>query len=538
MDARAKEYLLRLKNDFPLYAEKLLKIRTKSGEIVKLKLNKAQRIFLEKIEEQRKELGYVRVIVLKGRQQGLSTVIAALLYHKTSTTPAQKTMVVAHKDDASRTLFDMTKRYHEGIPEVLRSKTKYSSKKELSFSSKYGDTESLDSSYLVITAGGIDPGRSETIQNAHLSEVAFWPKGSAADNFNGMMKAIPRSKGSICCIESTANGISGVFAETWRQAEAGENGFMPIFIPWYVTDEYRLPVPSNFKRTQDEQDLCKLYPLDDAQLVWRRAEIATNGLDKFRQEYPLCPEEAFLTTGSPVFDAGALKQMKDHQRRDFKVFSHMKGLGFREAERGMLHVWSEPEAGRSYTLGVDPSAGIKGRDYSVITVLDDRRRLVARFRGHVEPDYLADISYDLGIWYNSGHLIAERNNHGLIVCNRLSKELAYPNLYFEEVLDRYTQEYRKTIGFWTGEGSKALVIDELRSVVRTMTIDIPDPLTLKELGTYVVHENGTMGADYGTDTNGDALHDDTVMALALANHIFVGVRQSIRTPEAAYVEVP
>ena len=87
-----------------------------------------------------------------------------------------------------------------------------------------------------------------------------------------------------------------------------------MFIPWYVDPEYREKVPKNFDRTPDEEELAEKYSLDDEQLMFRRRKIAQNGIDLFKQEYPSEPEEAFLTTGRPVFNPEQLQGFLEHSR--------------------------------------------------------------------------------------------------------------------------------------------------------------------------------------------------------------------------------
>ena len=123
-------------------------------------------------------------------------------------------MVITHHADSTRALFDMTKRYHENCPEILRPHTKYSSRRELSF-------DVLSSSFVVATAGGDSVGRGETLTHLHASELAFWPKSTAADIWNGLLQAVPNAKGTAVFVESTANGVTGVFYDLWRGATAG-----------------------------------------------------------------------------------------------------------------------------------------------------------------------------------------------------------------------------------------------------------------------------------------------------------------------------
>ena len=163
---------------------------------------------------------------------------------------ARKALILAHQADSTRALFDMVQRYHQHCPEILKPHTKYSSRRELSF-------DVLDSSFVLATAGGDSVGRGETLTHVHASELAFWPKSTAAEIYNGLMQAVPNTKGTAVFIESTANGVTGVFYDLWKGAVEGTNGYVPVFIPWYVDPEYREPVPANFEPTPDEEDLIE-----------------------------------------------------------------------------------------------------------------------------------------------------------------------------------------------------------------------------------------------------------------------------------------
>ena len=174
MDPKLKQIRKRLYSDFPFYAQSALKIRTKSGEVAPLALNPAQEILDEAVQKQLQTDKKIRVIILKARQQGLSTYVGGYLYFSVSQQKARKALVITHHADSTRALFDMTKRYHQHCPEILQPHTKYSSRRELSF-------DVLDSSYVVATAGGDSVGRGETLTHVHASELAFWPKSTAAE---------------------------------------------------------------------------------------------------------------------------------------------------------------------------------------------------------------------------------------------------------------------------------------------------------------------------------------------------------------------
>lgn len=512
---------LRLRDDFEYYADKALKIRTKDAQIANLKLNQAQRILLEAIKKQLAATGRIRIIILKGRQQGLSTAVGGYLYSQVSQKKAKKALVVTHKSDSTTALFNMTKRYHENVPAILKPSTSYSSRKELVF-------DVLDSSYMVATAGGDGIARGETITHAHLSELAFWKESVANENLNGLLQSIPDTEDTAIFIESTANGVSGPFYTMWKGAVAGENGYLPVFIPWFIQDEYRTPAPKGFQRTPEEEEVAEEFGLDDDQLYWRRLKINQNGLEMFKQEYPCKPEEAFLTTGRPVFDPEHIVD------RMSKVSGpiHRMGLTLGEWElhpQGELLCYHEHDPGETYYIGADVAMGVRGGDYSVAQVLDSQKRQVAVWRGHVHPDYYAEVLNKLGRYYNEAKIAVESNNHGLLTVNDLYKIWHYPNVYMKVIEDKMTDVDTPNLGFRTDVRTKPLIIDDLRASLRVKEIELNDKTTMQEMLTYVVKESGKLEAE-------DGCYDDCVMSLAIANHIHDGVWKPIKVTSDFYME--
>lgn len=512
----------RLYEDFEFYAKHALKIRTKEGEVKPFTLNVAQKKLLEAIQGQLETEGKVRVVILKARQMGLSTLVGGWLYWYISQHTAQKGLVVTHHADSTRALFDMTKRYYENTPEILKPHSKYSSRKELQF-------DILDSSYVVATAGGDGIARGETFTQAHLSELAFWPNATAKENLNAILQAIPNTKGTAVFIESTANGVSGSYYEIWKGAVDGTNGYIPVFLPWFIQPEYREPVPPKFTRTPDEEDLVKKFGLDDEQLMFRRRKIAQNGLELFQQEYPATAEEAFLTSGRPVFNTQQLQ--KDLEKApELKQRMALEGEEWVEHPRGELLVYKLHDPNETYYIGADVSMGVRGGDWSVAQVLDSQKRQVAKYRAQVHPDYYAEVLAALGYFYNTAKIVVESNNHGILTCTRLGKDYAYPNFYTEVVYDKISDKETVKLGFHTNVKTKPLIIDQLRASLRMNEMEINDKNTLRELMTYIVNENGAMEAEHGC-------FDDEVMSLALANHIHEGRFTPVEVTDDFYIEV-
>lgn len=300
MSLTEKERAIRqkLKDNFPHYAEKCLKIRPKGGEIEPLILNKAQRHIHERLEKQLSETGKIRALILKGRQQGCSTYTEGRFYWKVTYRKGVRAFILTHEDAATANLFEMAQRYHEHCPAPVKPRTGATNAKELKF-------DLLDSGYKVGTAGTKGVGRSGTVQYFHGSEVAYWPH--ADEHAKGVIQSIPDMPGTEVILESTANGIGNYFHQQWQAAEAGLSDYIAIFVPWYWQEEYTKPVPDDFQLTEEEEILKKQYGLTQEQLNWRRyktIELSTNGQDgavAFKQEYPFTSVEAFLTSGEDAF---------------------------------------------------------------------------------------------------------------------------------------------------------------------------------------------------------------------------------------------
>ena len=292
----------RLKSDFEHYALKCLKIRAKDGATRPLILNRSQRFLHERIEDQRRRTGKVRMLVLKGRQVGVSTYIAGRYYWRTTHSKGYRTFILAHLDDASNNLFGIANRFHDNCPALVKPVTGTANAKELSF-------DLLDSGYKVATAGNKAVGRSDTIQLFHGSEMSFWP--NAEEHSAGIGQAIADAPGTEDVRESTANGIGNVFHTMWVRAVRGESNFEAVFIPWFWHEEYATEPPADWHASAEWAEYGETHGMTIAQVYWgyckNRDLIVKSGGDlnepslKFKQEYPATASEAFETSGEHAF---------------------------------------------------------------------------------------------------------------------------------------------------------------------------------------------------------------------------------------------
>lgn len=281
---------------FAEYCEACLKIRTKAGEVAPFMLNRSQLYLHTRAQAQLKERGYVRIITVKGRQQGISTYIGARGYRKAGLEQGTRVFILTHEDRATTNLFGMVKRYHEHNLELMAPNVTADNAKELEF----GD---LDSSYGLATARTGSSGRSQTVQFLHGSEVAFWTRSE--EIATGVLQAVPEgdaAKGTEVFLESTACGVGNWFHKTWQAAESGRSDYEAVFIPWYWQEEYRARDTAKLAMDDEDRQYQETYSLDDEQMMWRQNKIATLGSKLlFQQEYPATSAEAFLASTEDTY---------------------------------------------------------------------------------------------------------------------------------------------------------------------------------------------------------------------------------------------
>ena len=282
------------------YIEEYVRIRNKKSKIVPLKFNEPQLKYYNIIKSLKEQGKPVRIIILKARQLGFSTATEGIFFKETVTKSNINTAIVAHKEDSTRNLFNMSKLMYDQLPDAIKPSKKASNAQELVFDNENGT--GLKSKIKCFTAGGNGIGRSDTLNNLHLSELAFWT-GDKKETLTGLLQAIPNDPDTMVVIESTANGFE-YFKELWDDSVAGKNDFVPVFIGWNELIDYQMPY-TGFELTKEEKELQKTFGLTLEQLTWRRWCIANNcgnDIQQFKQEYPITPEEAFISTGKCYFE--------------------------------------------------------------------------------------------------------------------------------------------------------------------------------------------------------------------------------------------
>lgn len=510
------------------YIESCLKIKTKSGTVVPFRLNDAQRKLYAVAKRQQDAGKPVRLIILKARQLGFSTLTEGLIFHACATRKNVNALIVAHREDATANLFRMSKLFYDELPAPVKPMLRASNAQELVFEnpsklrSEREARPGLRSRIRCATAGGRGIGRSDTLQCVHLSEYAFWPDGAdgKASTLAGILQAVPSLPGTMVVIESTANGFED-FKERWDAAVAGENDFEPVFFAWFENPDYSMPVVPGTEWTPEERDLKAAYQLTDEQLQWRRWCIANNcggSLDMFRQEYPASPGEAFLHSGTGVFDNEQIVLRLERLPEPAGRGEFTDGE-WTESETGAITLYELPEEGVPYVLGGD-TAG-EGSDYFTAIVIDNvSGRIAAKLRQkYSEPEYVRQI-YALGRFYNDA-LVAIETNFSTYPVMKL-QEMEYPNQYSREREDTYTRQMRKSYGFRTDRQSRPRAIANLVEVFSSHPEWFTDRELLEEMLTFCYNEDHRPEALAGK-------HDDLVMGAAITYAVRHQQRMTVLT---------
>ncbi len=517
----------------PTFCRSSLMIRNKAGIPVPLELTPAQVKLTELIERLEVQGKPVRICALKARQVHMSVGAASEFFHRIPFRSGRRGLCMANLDFTTNQIADYYLQFQNtykafGPPEAqvvlppLRNKP---------------NTESIewqnDSKVSFATAGSVQIGRGFAAQYLHLSEFAFYRDASTL--MTGLMQVLPNLPETMAVVESTANGVGGPFYDLCQQAQSGQSDWQFLFYAWWEHPEYVMALPSDRRSfeaslSKEESTLRQLYGITLEQVAWRRWCIANkcaNSVEKFQQEYPSTPEEAFLTSGRPRFDhvslarqpiirdpiVGELEKLQVGVEQRIQLIPRQDG-------QGSLKVWKRPIAGHTYAIGVDVAQGIDREketgvsdpDYSVAWVVDaETYEQVAVLRARLNPSPFGQYVCTLGKWYNLAYLIPEAVGVGVALIEELLRQ-QYP-------LERIYKRRRdpddrrparlEELGYYTSTTSKPVLISNLDRAIREMAVIIRDPMTISECRTYVWDARGTTNAQAGC-------HDDLVIGAALA----------------------
>jgi hypothetical protein len=351
---KEQELFNKLRRKSTLFFKTCLKIKTKELGIIPLNLNDTQLYFNNEIARIKRDKELCRIVVVKARQFGISTLVSALSFWKCFFNIGLNAFTMADSTNSTSNIFGMIKRFYDYLPEELpKPSLKKSNEKLLHFSEN-------DSLIRVGTAGAKQVGRSMTNNLLHCSEVAFWK--NEVEILAGLFQTVPTNKTSEIILESTANGRKGLFYEKAREGLNPKSMWSTIFIPWFWHKEYSSTIRDpDFRLTEEEAEIKQIYDLTDEQMYWRRNKINSDFMHReylFKQEYPACFEEAFITNQNALIPS---------------IF----------IERARKKLLSSPHA--PTIIGVDPA---RGGDRTVIAIRKGRALLKVVITEYKADDYI------------------------------------------------------------------------------------------------------------------------------------------------------
>ena len=546
--------------DVEYYARRCVTIRAKTGQRIRPQLTLAQVRLCALLERQRLAGRPQRVIILKARQWGGST--ATQIYAswlQLMRYVGHHLAVVAYTGTQARWLRGMHTLIVQSFPPEI---------KELSIRQyeKDPNLHYVPERDAIIGVGSVqnpDAVRSFTYHLLHLSEVGLWPERYVISGRNlaqALIGTVDRKPDTLIVLESTGKGRGTYFHETWEAATSGEAVYEPMFVPWFEHESYAIPLDDLDEMKRFAQSLTEYeWRLLEAgatldQIAWYRDKRGEYSDEvRFRTEYPSFPEEAFFTSGRPVFAPVAVRALTKGVRppawRGTMEADERTGRGalknvrFVEQPEGDVWVWRRPgdrlgglipadkRVVHRYAVFLDPGGRTDRADWWVATVIDRAWLLfglgpevVARWRAHTRPDLGAWLAAQLAAWYDNALLAIEINRYrrqpdwepdwSLAVIEELRQH--YANLFIREEPEKSGKSVVERIGFVTTAKSKAMIVKTLMRYIEEQAYTERDQRAIDEMLVYEYTDDGGMSAPEG-------MHDDIVIstagALWLSDHM-------------------
>lgn len=537
---------LRFEYDFEYWCAVCVKIQDKeTKQTIPLILRPAQRklakILLTELEADRP----IRIILLKARQWGGSTVIQVFMaWIQLFRKKGWHSAIVADLEDQARNIRAMYSRIAKHHPKEV-------------FGFEFGNFENSSKNKIIENRECVvyiasmqnpDSLRSSDIMMAHLSEVGLWKETEGKkpeDVLQSIAGTIPSIPGSLIAMESTAKGVGNFFHKQWQNAVNQQNGFIPVFVPWYEIEMYRKPFGSKkeletFAASLSEKE--RYYFSLGASLEnihWYRTKKFTDGYDDWRMgcEFPTTPSEAFQSTGRRAHSPAYIERMRKYclpakytgeLMADTAYGKEAIGesLRFEPVANGRLLLWALPDktvsVKRRYVVSMDIGGRHDKADWSVISIIDRYWLLqegveecIGTYRFHMDQDLAVWKAVQVATFFNNALLVVEANSldnkgsegdHTLTILDEIKGY--YDNLFSRTDPQKILEGYPERYGFFTSQASKTDLVNQMNRRFRETGYIERDARVLDEADTYEIKENGSYGAV-------DGAHDDLYMSRAI-----------------------
>jgi hypothetical protein len=530
--------ITRFKSDFEFWAYVTVKIQDKkTKKEISFILNRAQRRLLSRFEKMRREGVPIRVILLKARQWGGSTLTQVYMaWYQLILKTNWHSAIIADVDDQARNIRGMYKRLGRLYPPQFGTIT------FIPYEGS-GKTKVIKERTCIVGVGSAqepDSLRSYDFAMLHLSEVGIWKstlQRSAEDLVQSIRSTVPTIADSMIVMESTAKGVGNFFHREWQAAKKGSSSYDPVFVPWFEIERYQNPIkdyPEFIKWMMEEPYAMFLWSLGATceGIKWYFDTKNGENYDDWRMksEYPSTDTEAFQSTGRSVFRQDYVAKARKtcckpefigELMGDAQVGPDaLKNITFKDNPRGNLWIWEKPDfeemIAYRYALFGDIGGRTDDADFSVLGVMDrywmmfgGKPKIVATWHGHLDQDIFAWKAAQLAMWYCKGLLAIETNSlrtrkategdHFITILDEIAPH--YSNLFARTDPEKIRMKAPIKWGFHTNSGTKSLIINTLNAALRDETYEERDERACDEMDTLEYKVDGTIGAVDGS-------HDD------------------------------
>ena len=400
-------------------------------------------------------------IILKSRQLGLSTLVAAYAVWQAVFYKDKNILIIATKLAVAQNFIRKVKTYIKSMPKwLLVPVITANNKQQVEFS---------NGSQVKAVPTSEDAGRSEALSLLIVDEAAF------VRNFDELWMGLypTLSTGGRAILLSTPNGVGGQYHEIYTKADRKENEFNPVKLMWDVhperDDEWFNKETKNMSQKQVAQELL--------------CDFASSG-DTFLTNDIL--EKIRITTRSPIEKSGPGNN---------------------------VWYWEYPLEGVNYILSADIARGDSG-DYSTFHVINTQNMSVSvEYKGKIPPDQFAILVYDIAKRFNNAMVCPENNAYGYTMLIKLG-DLAYKNLYFSSEREKYRYLYGEgqnlgKAGFTTSKESRDKILANFEEALRNGRIKTYSNRLYSELKTFIWNGKKI--------TAMKGYNDDLIMSLAIGS---------------------
>lgn len=456
-------------NNFETFCSRLELKDRDTGNMVPFRFNPSQRKIMDKLKAHQKKKRHAWLIFLKARRLGISRWSAAFALAHSLHKKNANAKVVAQLTETGKEMYDQCGEYADQLPMRLPLRTQ----REMYFPHS-GGVSKLSRA----TAKTVIGGRGLTHSFLHLTEAAFYP---GEDSFISLLNTVSSADpDNVVVIETTANGLEGpgeTYYNYWKGAEAGDNEFLAVFLPWWEDPASKLPdfLAEDAPDNEYETWLMREFKCTKGQIAWYRSTLETKcggSIYKWKQEYPASPDEAFISSGRPIFDDEENEYMRNScvdPLAKGDIIGPQRDMFFMEKRDGPFYLWEKPHPLTHYFIGVDAAKGQVDGDFAAAVCWNaETGEQVFTYAARIGPEALGDVVNYLGRWYNKAMVNVElTGGWGHSVMTSLRDKFHYPNQYlWRSRDDKPDTKGRQAYGWETTDRSRQLLFNVFRKSLR------------------------------------------------------------------------